>query len=325
MKKTTNSATIEGYVFNHSLQKRVTGPQTKTPGTEFIMGELQIAVDEEGLNVVPVHFTYITANGRRQKTYDILSNIIDDPNTTWAQGGKENALKVSVNGQVGLNEFYTKDDNGEDRLVSVKRIEGGFVNEILRDSDMSDLAKRNTFMADMLVRGVKFHEEETRDNGDVYPAYAAVKGYFFDFRGAALPVELRIESEKGIEFFMENDGMVEPNFRKVWGHIDCLTVKREVVEESAFGEASVRIVNSTVKKWLIDGCAQNPYEYGDPDILCDEEMNKKMQERHVYLADIKKRAEEYRANKNKEREVIAAPTQNKPAFTVKKDTGVFNF
>lgn len=321
MKKTINSASIIGRVYNHNLQKRVTGPQSKAPGTQFIMGDLDIAVDEDGLNVIPVHFSYVTEGGRKQKTYDILSQIIDDPNLTWVQAGKENALKVSISSQVAVNEFYIKDEKDEDKLISNKRVEGGFVNEVFNEADLMVESERNKFIVDMLITGVKYNEEVVKENGDVFPEYAVIKGYIFDFRGMIYPVEFRAEKEAGIQFFMANDGVSEPNFRKVWGHIDSLTIKKSIVEESAFGEASVHTVTSTVKKWVIDGCAANPYIYGDNSVLDDETMIKKKQERNIYLADIKRRQEEFKANKNKSTSNSTLQTQNKPAFTVKEDTG----
>jgi len=39
----------------------VTGPNSAHPGTTFISGEIEIATDEAMTNIVPVHFTYVTA------------------------------------------------------------------------------------------------------------------------------------------------------------------------------------------------------------------------------------------------------------------------
>ena len=60
-KKFINKTYIEGAVYQHSLELKKTGEQSKNPGTEYITGALEIATDDNGINIVPVHFTYVTA------------------------------------------------------------------------------------------------------------------------------------------------------------------------------------------------------------------------------------------------------------------------
>ena len=62
MMKLKNETHIEGYLYEHALEKKQTGPNSKNPGTDFIAGTISIATDEACLNIVPVHFTYVTAN-----------------------------------------------------------------------------------------------------------------------------------------------------------------------------------------------------------------------------------------------------------------------
>ena len=45
MKKTINTTHIEGLIYEHALESRVTGENSKNPGTPFIMGTLSIATD----------------------------------------------------------------------------------------------------------------------------------------------------------------------------------------------------------------------------------------------------------------------------------------
>ena len=63
--KFINTEKIEGYVYStgsnfNQLSERVTGENSKHPGTKYIAGDLDIAVDDTGLNVVTVHYTYVT-------------------------------------------------------------------------------------------------------------------------------------------------------------------------------------------------------------------------------------------------------------------------
>ena len=51
-KKLANSTHIEGYLYEHKLEKRVTGPNSKNPGTEYISGTISIATDDDMLNIV---------------------------------------------------------------------------------------------------------------------------------------------------------------------------------------------------------------------------------------------------------------------------------
>ena len=59
MKNMINRTHIEGVIYEHDLQVRVTGENSKNPGTEFIMGTVSIATDDAMTNIVPVHFTSI--------------------------------------------------------------------------------------------------------------------------------------------------------------------------------------------------------------------------------------------------------------------------
>ena len=81
--KWINSVHVEGYVFSlDKLQKYVTGPNSKNPGTEYIRGAINVLTDNEGLNVVPVYFSYVTetygASGKPNETFKVLSQIIEE-------------------------------------------------------------------------------------------------------------------------------------------------------------------------------------------------------------------------------------------------------
>ena len=115
----------------------------------------------------------------------------------------------------------------------------------------------------------------------------------------------------------------EPVYTKVWGRINCETKTTIVEEESAFGEAAVKKYERKTKEWVITGTAKVPYEFGDEEILTGEELTKAMQAREVMLADIKKRSEEYKAQKaaGNTNSTSKAQTGVKPAAKA----GTFNF
>lgn len=308
MRKAINTERIEGRVYQHSLVVKTVANQTSANfGKEFITGEIEVAVDENGLNVIPVHFTYVTPTtnaGNENKTFTALKRI-KDSGKTWITNGKDEALKVRIDTAIALNDFYTQDD----QLVSTKRNEGGFVTII---SELGPENERNTFTADMLINGVSRVEanpEKYIDND-----YVIVKGAIFNFRNDLLPTEFIVKNEDGMRHF-EDLGVTgaEPIYTKVWGRINCGTIANEVKEESAFGESSVRTYERKIKEWIITGTAKIPYEFGDEKVLTADEVTKAIQNREIMLAETKKRSEEYRANKGSEvaASVSAAPKNTK--------------
>ena len=43
--KMINKIHIEGYLYQHKLEKKVSGPKSRNPGVEFITGTIEIATD----------------------------------------------------------------------------------------------------------------------------------------------------------------------------------------------------------------------------------------------------------------------------------------
>ena len=297
MKKMINTEHISGYVYNHSLVvKQVQNKNSENYGKDFISGELNIATDEEGMNVIPVHFTFVTPTtktGAKNNTYTALNTIIEAEGRTWTTGGKDSAIKVSVNTSIALNDFI----NNEGEKISVMRNEGGFVS-IINNFDNEPANKRNTFSADMVIMNVK-NVEANPDKG-IEKNYDILHGAIFNFRGALLPVDFAIKDERGMAFF-ENQEISNSNplFIKVNGRITNTTQVIEKVEESAdWGES---IISSTTKKnreWVVTGSSKFPYELSeDSNDLTPEELKSAIQDRELYWAEVKKRNDEYLASK----------------------------
>ena len=314
MRKATNTERIEGRVYQHSLAIKTVQNQTSPNfGKEFIAGDLEIAVDEAGLNVIPVHYTYVTPStnaGGENKTFTALKRIIDG-GKTWITDGKDEALKVKADTAIALNDFYTQDGN----LVSVKKNEGGFVTIV--SGELCPENERNTFSADMVITGVTRVEANPEKNID--NDYVVVKGAVFNFRNELLPTEFFVKNADGMKFFEGLEATAaEPIYTKVWGRISCETITNEVKEESAFGDEAVRTYERKVREWVITGTAKVPYEFGDEKVLTRDELTKAMQDREIMLAEVKKRGEEYRANK-----AASGSTSSAPASSTA--VGSFNF
>lgn len=317
-RKNINNFTVCGRIYSYGengrnmLEVKTSGPNSKNPGTEFIAGTINVATDEAGLNVVPVHFTYVTAvygqSGKSNPNFATLKSIITN-GKTWVDHGSENATKVKIEGALALNEFFVK-ENDEDRLVSNKVNEGSFINLI---NELPAEEERTKFTTDMLITRVKHIEA---DDDRVKEDYCVLGGAIFNFRNEILPLEFIVKNPQGMKYFEGLDLEDEPVYTKVWGKINCSTTTNTVTEESAFGEASVRIFEKKVREWVVTGCSQSGYEYGDESVLTAADIQAAMGNREVALAEQKKRSEEYRAGNT---QVTAAPA------APKAKAGGFNF
>lgn len=296
MKKMINQSHIEGLLYEHKLELRESGPQSKHPGTKFIMGTVDLATDDACTNIVPVHFTYvtaITAKGNANATFTTLMNIINGNYGSIMEHGKENAVKLRIDSALNLNEFYT-DRNGKEELVSAKRNEGGFVH--VTDSLNEDEKTRNTFTCDMLITNVAHIDADIEHNT---PEKAIVRGAIFDFRNSLLPVEFSAVNPKAIDYFEGLEASSkEPVFTKIWGRQISETIVKTYTEESAFGENSVREVKSTRKDFVITGASKEPYLWDDESTITAANLIEAMTARETYLATLKQRQEEYKASKN---------------------------
>ena len=311
MKKTMiNQTHIEGVLYEHNLEAKVSGDTSKNPGTPFIAGTISIATDDAMTNIVPIHFSYVTAtfgSGKPNDTYTTLSNIVNGTFGTYMKDGADKAVKLRVDSALGLNEFYT-DRNGKEELVSAKRNEGGFVHKV--DALDEDEKVRNTFKADMVITCVT-HMDGDDEKG--LPEKCVVKGAIFDFRKSLMPVEFSATNPNAMRYFEGLEASQKnPVFTCVWGRQVSETVVKQIRTESAFGEDEVREVKNTRRDFVITGASKEPYLWDDESSITAAELNEAIQKREVDLAAMKKRQDEYRASK-------AAPKAAAPA------AGGFNF
>lgn len=311
MKKTMiNQTHIEGVLYEHNLEAKVSGENSKNPGTPFIAGTISIATDDAMTNIVPIHFSYVTStfgSGKPNDTYTTLSNIVNGTFGTYMKDGADKAVKLRVDSALGLNEFYTE-RNGKEELVSAKRNEGGFVHKV--DALDEDEKVRNTFKADMVITCVT-HMDGDDEKG--LPEKCVVKGAIFDFRKSLMPVEFSATNPNAMRYFEGLEASQKnPVFTCVWGRQVSETIVKQIRTESAFGEDEVREVKNTRRDFVITGASKEPYLWDDESSITAAELNEAIQKREVDLAAMKKRQDEYRASKN-------APKAAAPA------AGGFNF
>lgn len=321
MRRAINTEHVEGRIYQHDLTiKTVQNQQSANFGKEFIAGNIEIAVDEEAMNVIPVHFTYVTEatkSGGKNSTFAALKKIIDE-GKAWITDGKDLATKVKIDTALALNDFYTQDDT----LVSVKTNEGGFVTIV---TELCNESERNTFSTDMLITNITGIEADAEKN--IEEPYVSVRGFIFNFRNDILPVEFIVRNQAGMKYFMDLDvTQAEPVYTKVWGRINCITTMVERTEESAFGEAAVKTYEKKSKEWTITGTAKVPYDFDDANILTREEVTKACQDREVMLAEKKKQRDEWQASKiSTQANNFAAGAMNTPTDAAPAKKGGFNF
>lgn len=301
-----NKSHIEGVLYQHSLQLKTAGEKSKNPGVQFINGTIDIATDEALVNIVSVHYTYVTPttkNGSNNATFDTLRNIINGTLGNVVEHGVDNAVKIRVDSQVGLNEFYSN-RNGTEELVSVKRNEGGFIHTT--QTLAADEKTRNTFECDMLITGAR-RVEANPDRGTAERVF--VKGFVFDFRKALLPVEFVTTHEGAMNYF-EDLGATEkaPVFTKVWGQQVSQVTIVKTVEESAFGDQKVTETPYTNREFLITGAMSEPYVWDDEGTMTVAEYQQALADRNLAVAAIKQRQDEYNATRAQTQAPAAGPT-----------------
>ena len=255
-------------------------------------------------------------SGQTNNTYTALKRIIDNPDKTWVNGGKDNAFKVQCTGtSIALNDFIA----GDGSKVAAIRNENGFCSIV---NELGSEAERNTFTADMLITKVTHIDADPEKN--IAEDFTTVSGAIFGYGPVLLPVSFVVRNEMGMNYFENLDATPsKPVFTKVWGRINCMTIKIERTEESAFGEAAVQTYERKSREYVITGTAKVPYDFGDEEVLTAADVNKMTQDRQVMLAEVEKRHNERQANKATGGVNFNAAAATKAAQTVPEGGFVF--
>lgn len=318
MRKNVNQETIQGRIYEHDLTiKTVSNTQSENYGKEFINGSLSVATDEDGLQVLTVHYTYVTEMTKNQKTNATYTNLkrIIESGKTWVADGKDVATKVKLAPSAALNDFYPQ---GGDQLVSQQRNEGGFVS-IVNELD-PDGPGRRKFVFDAVINGAVLVSADPEKN--INEDYVKINAAIFNFRNDVLPFTLVARSQGAMNYFLNLEASPSnPVYTNVWGEIINTTVKVEKTVESAFGEPTVDVTTRSQREWVVTGARPEPYEFNTAETITADELNKALADRNVYLETVKSRAKEYYANKGN----AAAPKTTGPVANTKIPEGGFNF
>lgn len=274
---------VRGYVFSHDLQKRVS-----QKGNEYIRGILNVATDADGINIVPVNFTYVTPtfrNGNPNTTYQFLESVINGLVKTFERVRTE-ATRVRIDGDIEVNDWITRD--GE--LASPKRVRGSFVHELRGDEEIGDDPVH--FEADMLIQSAA--ERETSDGSD----FLELRGFVFNFRKDILPVTFSVTSQEGRDFFEAQDiSSANPFFGEVWGTIKTNTVvtQREAdTSQVGFGTPKVQTSTRSFRSWEVAGAGLN-LGMGE-ETISETELKAAAAKRENDLAEVRKHWNERQGN-----------------------------
>lgn len=313
MKKMINKVSLYGKLYEMDLKKKVSGDNSKNPGTEYITGTIGVATDDDCLNIVSVNYSYVvpmTKSNKPNNTYTVLENILNGVYGTVLGVGADNAAVVRIDSQIGLNEFYT-DRSGKEELVSAKRIENGFIH-IAGKNDIPP-ANHNQFECDYMITNVR-HVDENPERGT--PEKTILKGAIFnDYNKTLMPIEFSVVNPLAMGYFegLSVNGS-NPLFTRVKGHVVNETIVRNVEEVSAWGEVSIKSVPSSRRDWVVDYSAEEPYNFGEENVLTADEVNEAIKTREVMLAALKSRNAEYKASKGATATPVVAATKEKFDF-----------
>lgn len=318
MKNKMNREILEGRLYDFDLTKKTVKNQASNYyGQEFWSGTIHIATDEAGLNVIPVHYTFVLptfGNGKTDSRFSAFEKITTE-NKAWVREGvgKENAEKIRLTPSGDLNDFYMVND---DRAVSAQRNEGGFITFIKELAPEG--TPRNKFTYDMIINKVTVIEPK-EGTDDVL--HARIHGVIFNFREAILPWDLIAYNPKAIEYF-EGLGVssANPIYTQVWGSIKNTTIREKKEVENAWGEPIVEYSERTRREWVIEGSKPQLYDFTDEDRA---DLQKKIADRNVHLEEVKSAAIAY-ANSQKNA-IQSTPTPNTMAGPLSNiPTGDFN-
>lgn len=287
MQKITNEVHGEGYLYEHKLEKKY----SEKNKTDFISGKITIATNEECTNTVDFHFIYVTPvyskSGKPNPNYKLLENIVNSGADKTVMGaGKENALKLKVDGQIGVNDFVGADKE----IVSNVRNEVSFINMV------TNINFKSSFKTDMLITSAFRKEADEEKN---VQEHLIIKGATFnDFTKALLPVSYAVYNPEAIAYFEGLEPSTsEPVFTKVWGDICSQEFITTVETKSAFGESLVEERKTTKKAYVVTGASSDCYDWDSEDTILASEVKAAMSNRELHLAEVKKNYEDYQASK----------------------------
>ena len=277
--KWINNVNIRGYLFStERLEKRIS-----QKGVEYIGGAINIATDEDCMNVVPVNFTYVVPtkkDGSPNPTYSLLESIINGEIKTYEVAGKD-AARLRIYGDIEVNDWINRDG----AAVANHRVRGSFAHLLNAGETFGNTPAH--FEADMLIQSAV--TKESADGSE----YMSLSGFVFNFRSELLPVNFSVASESGMKFFEDQDiSSSNPYLGKVWGDITTTVVTTTTEQDASkvgFGAPEVKTSSKSLRTWEVSGANVN-LGLNEATITM-EGLKAAMENRAKVLADVRARYE----------------------------------
>lgn len=279
MKKMINKTHIEGLMYE--IVESKVAPSTKDPSNQYARGTIAVQIEDN--NIVEWEFLVMeytenkeTKVRTKNSNFQTILGILASP--TVVKDGADAAASIKIDSSLDLYDFYSVKDS---RTGVKLRSFGGFPHLIAAANPSA------TFEVDMLITSTteamsRNEDGEMMPNGDL-----EVQGIIFNFKKETMPVKFTVESAKGIAYFAS---LPQNTFTKVWGKISTEKINSSVIEESAFDEAKVVQYSNEKKKFVLTGASTIPYEFGAPEVLSVDEVQKGIAARNVKLEAVKEEA-----------------------------------
>lgn len=282
-----NDVNLTGFVFSANFRTGTSKATSKWhPNEGYISGNLNIATDEDAMNVVPVNFfVYENRNNKDgdtvpNETYQTLLQIMNGP--TYETAG-DKAPKVRISATVDTNDFYS---SRTDDIVSAQRVNGRFIHVMSPGTSVTPA----NFDVNAVVTSAVEREVEGRD------PYLDVRGYVFNYNGTRLfPVRFECRDKSGQSFLLGMEpSSTNPVVMNIWGSIQTTVIEKAPAEQeevaNGFGVRPVISGNnvSTVRSWVITGADTGCVpEFGDVAPFTKNDMKRLIDERNVRLEEVK--------------------------------------
>lgn len=282
-----NDVNLTGFVFSANFRTGTSKATSKWhPNEGYISGNLNVATDEDAMNVVPVNFfVYENRNNKDgdpvpNETYQTLLQIMNGP--TYETAG-DKAPKVRISATVDTNDFYS---SRTDDIVSAQRVNGRFIHLMSPGTNVTPA----NFDVNAVVTSAVEREVEGRD------PYLDVRGYVFNYNGTRLfPVRFECQDKSGQSFLLGLEpSSANPVVMNLWGSIQTTVIEKIPAEQeevaNGFGVRPVISGNnvSTVRSWVITGADTGCVpEFGDVAPFTKNDMKRLIDERNVRLEEVK--------------------------------------
>lgn len=246
--RTYNAIDMKGRLYDHNLEVK------DFEKGEAITGTITLEVDDKGTLVTIRMFARpFYNNGKVNRTYDVLSNIMDGEYHTVSHDN-DSADWLAVTGSIDVSYYPAKNGGGDEEygLSRSTQIRGAFIN------DNRKKEYRNRWTLDLLIAKVDEIEADPEKN---LARMARVRGYFIDdYAKRVNEVVFDVRKPKAIDYLLTLPVSYDaPYFCSCWG--ERKIVKRVVTKKNVFDEDE--IIEFENQSWELTGMSPDAYEFGD--------------------------------------------------------------